>query len=68
MGNLRMQKALDFLQNNELNGWIFMLLEYYDKAYLHSKEKRNPDTLIAVQADNKNFQEIAKLLMAFQNI
>lgn len=26
MGNLRMQQALDFLYNNELNAWVFMLL------------------------------------------
>jgi tRNA 2-selenouridine synthase len=65
MGNLRMQQAIDFLKENELKAWVFMLLEYYDKAYLFSKEKRNPNTLIAVSTINKNFQEIAALLLAF---
>ncbi len=68
MGNLRMQQAIDFLTSDELNAWVFMLLEYYDKAYLYSKEKRNPNTLIAVPATNKNFQEMAALLLALQNI
>jgi tRNA 2-selenouridine synthase len=68
MGNLRMQQAIDFLTSDELNAWVFMLLEYYDKAYLYSKEKRNPDTLIAIQATHKNFQEMAALLLALQNI
>ena len=66
MGNLRMQQAIDFLNANELNTWIFMLLEYYDKSYLFSKEQRNPNTLITVPAANKNFHEIAKLLLDFQ--
>jgi tRNA 2-selenouridine synthase len=64
MGNLRMQQALDFLYNNELNAWIFMLLEYYDKAYLHSKEKRNSESIIDVDVNSSNFQEIAKMLLA----
>jgi tRNA (guanosine-2'-O-)-methyltransferase len=64
MGNLRMQQALDFLYNNELNAWIFMLLEYYDKAYLHSKEKRNTESIIDVDVNSSNFQEIAKMLLA----
>ena len=64
MGNLRMQQAIDFLYNNELNAWIFMLLEYYDKAYLHSKEKRNSESIIDVDVNSSNFQEIAKMLLA----
>lgn len=66
MGNLRMKQALDFLYSNELNAWIFMLLEYYDKAYLFSKEKRNPDTVIEIMAENRNFQDMAKSLLALQ--
>ena len=64
MGNLRMQQAIDFLNNNELNAWIFMLLEYYDKNYLHSKEQRSKETIIHVEANQKSFQEIAKSLLA----
>lgn len=67
MGNLRMKQALDLLYANELKAWIFMLLEYYDKSYLFSKEQRNPETIIAVSAAQKNYQEIAKLLLELQN-
>ena len=67
MGNLRMQQAIDFLNAGEINAWIFMLLEYYDKTYLFSKEQRNPGTVIAIHTTDQNFQEIAKLLIAFQN-
>ena len=64
MGNLRMQQALDFLMANELNAWIFMLLEYYDKNYLHSKQQRKSETVFAVSANGKSNEEIAKLLIA----
>jgi tRNA 2-selenouridine synthase len=65
MGNLRMQQALDFLNEDQLNAWIFMLLEYYDKAYLHSKNQRVSNTIISVSTSNYNFQEIAQMLIAF---
>jgi tRNA 2-selenouridine synthase len=69
LGNLRMQQAIDFLLANDVNSWIFMLLEYYDSSYLFSKEKRNPNTIITVDVKHDaSFEEIAKLLMAFQNI
>lgn len=66
MGNLRMQQALDLLHTNELNAWIFMLLEYYDKAYLFSKEKRNPKAVINVPTQKNTFQEIAIILLELQ--
>jgi tRNA 2-selenouridine synthase len=68
LGNLRMQQAIDFLLAKDVNSWIFMLLEYYDSAYLFSKAKRNPNTIIQVDVKHDaNFKEIAQLLVAFQN-
>lgn len=64
MGNLRTQQALDFLMANELNAWIFMLLEYYDKNYLHSKQQRKIETVFTIPADDKSNEELATLLMA----
>ena len=63
MGNLRMKQAVDFLFNNEINAWVFMLLEYYDQSYLFSKEKRNQSTVIGVPVNNKSFQKIAAMLI-----
>lgn len=69
LGNLRMQQAIDFLLAKDVNSWIFMLLEYYDSSYLFSKEKRNPDTIMKVDVKHDaSFEEIAQLLVAFQNI
>jgi hypothetical protein len=41
-----------------------MLLEYYDKNYLHSKQQRKSETVFAVSANGKSNEEIAKLLVA----
>jgi len=69
LGNLRMQQAIDFLLAKDVNSWIFMLLEYYDSSYLFSKEKRNPNTIMKVDVKHDaSFEEIAQLLVAFQNI
>jgi tRNA 2-selenouridine synthase len=69
LGNLRMQQAIDFLLAKDVNSWIFMLLEYYDSSYLFSKEKRNPNTIMTVDVKHDaSFEEIAQLLVAFQNI
>ncbi|MFI5221690.1 MAG: tRNA 2-selenouridine(34) synthase MnmH [Bacteroidia bacterium] len=47
LGNLRMRKAVEHLENGEMNEWIKIVLEYYDKSYqyglsLRDKEKIKP--------------------------
>ena len=66
LGNLRMQQAVDFLMNKELNAWVFMLLEYYDTTYLYNKEQRDKTTVIQVQTNRNNFREIANMLVQLQ--
>jgi tRNA 2-selenouridine synthase len=43
LGNQRMKTALNYLESGDYENWVSILLEYYDKAYLHGRGKKaNP--------------------------
>lgn len=66
LGNLRLQQAVDLLHQNELEAWIFILLEYYDKAYLYGKEQRSVDLVKSMVCEGLSAQEIAVQLLQYK--
>ncbi len=65
LGNLRMQQALELLNQNNLNQWIEMMLVYYDKSYIYGKQKRKQQNTISINTENKSFKETAQLLLNY---
>lgn len=62
LGNLRMKQAIECILNNDLKGWVKIVLEYYDKSYDYWKEGRGKDNLKLVDARGLNtFQLAVKL-------
>ncbi len=60
LGNERMKNALKFLEENDFDNWVALLLEYYDKAYTFSKLERKPETIFSVPAAQQTNSEIAQ--------
>ena len=48
LGGLLTQQALTFLEANNLNQWLEIILNYYDKTYAHSNTKRENSTCLKV--------------------
>ncbi len=46
LGNLRLNEALEHLQNNNLHLWAAMMLAYYDKSYNYGNSIRNLESLV----------------------
>jgi tRNA 2-selenouridine synthase len=44
MGSEQVRQAIDALHQGELEQWISVLLDYYDKTYLHTRNKRRAET------------------------
>lgn len=56
LGNLRLNQSLEYLENNDMESWVKMMLEYYDKAYLFGLSKREPDTIFDVAVDSMDLR------------
>lgn len=48
LGGLQLKRALDFLLAKDLNSWLEIVLDYYDKTYAHSNSKRENSTSLKV--------------------
>ncbi|MCG3164684.1 MAG: tRNA 2-selenouridine synthase [Bacteroidia bacterium] len=51
LGNERMKNCLQYLEQNDYYNWVRLLMEYYDKAYLHGKSMRTPGTVFTIDIE-----------------
>ena len=63
LGNLRMKQALEHLQNDALQAWTMMMLEYYDNAYAYGMSVREQDSIIQVEINSENYMDEAQAIM-----
>lgn len=65
LGGLRLKQALAYLEDNDLNSWVEMMLDYYDKTYSHSNLERDKSKAILISSGNeRNCKIIAERLIA----
>ena len=64
LGEVRMNEALDALDNGDLEGWAGILLDYYDKSYDYGMQQRSPGSVVpfAVGA-NETAEETAQRIL-----
>ncbi|MBC7383574.1 MAG: tRNA 2-selenouridine(34) synthase MnmH [Bacteroidia bacterium] len=53
LGDQRTREAIAFLQQGNYDGWIEIVLEYYDKLYQFGLEKRDPEKIIKIKLSGK---------------
>lgn len=63
LGGLRLKQAKDFLENNQLDEWCAMMLDYYDKQYEHSGSQRHPHTLTKIDCSPYNLDDACNLIL-----
>lgn len=52
LGGLRTQQAMQALEQNNLNEWVVILMDYYDKTYTHSNNERSQENSFFINAEN----------------
>ena len=68
LGGLRTQQALSALEEKNLDVWIDILLEYYDKTYAHGNEERRNRVIRKIElTEGESHQEFAKRIGALGN-
>jgi tRNA 2-selenouridine synthase len=72
LGGLQLKNALSFLEEGNINAWCEVMLEYYDKAYLHSDALRNQSKKKSVFFEHDqmalNVQQVIKECLHITNI
>ena len=71
MGGEQVKQSLEFLENNQLEEWVKLLLHYYDKGYTHSrslKEDEDADSNAVIHVSSStNFDEMISKLIELAN-
>lgn len=60
LGGLRLKMALEALEQRDLKLWCSIVMEYYDKTYQHSHNKRQENEIVKVDAEGLDKSAIAK--------
>ncbi|MEI6817633.1 MAG: tRNA 2-selenouridine(34) synthase MnmH, partial [Bacteroidota bacterium] len=63
LGHLRLQQSLDYLEHDDFENWVRMMLEYYDKAYLFGLSQRNQELLQEVDLSGEDMEDDCKKLL-----
>lgn len=67
LGGNRLNEALEFLRNNDFEGWTEILFEYYDKTYNYSLSQRDVDSVYKLEIDGQRYLKDAYKLKGFVN-
>jgi tRNA 2-selenouridine synthase len=69
LGGLRVKNAMEALDQGDLNQWLSILFEYYDKTYTFTVNERKAGARLSVEMkDNESFEHFAeKLRVAAKN-
>jgi tRNA 2-selenouridine synthase len=63
LGHLRLTQSLEYLENGDMENWVKMMLQYYDKAYLFGLSQRNSDSVIDIAVEAADMKKDAAKIM-----
>ena len=59
LGGQRLKEALHCLEQNNMEGWVEIMLHYYDDTYAYSNAQRNKSEIISISLPDDSMQEQA---------
>lgn len=63
MGNERMRKAIEHIENNEMQRWVEMMLRYYDDAYKFGMSQRDKNKVRQIESDTFDVDALCERLI-----
>ncbi|HNQ12823.1 MAG TPA: tRNA 2-selenouridine(34) synthase MnmH [Bacteroidia bacterium] len=64
LGGLRLKLVLSALEEDRMEDWVELLLQYYDKAYMHGHEKRKAESIFQFEYDGINNLNMEERLLS----
>ena len=69
MGGQHVKSAIEFLMEGDVQGWVLLLLNYYDKTYDHSNSQRPPEKIHTINVEWSNpDSEVLQLIAASEKL
>ncbi len=66
LGNLRLEQTLEYLNQDNIEAWAIMMLEYYDKSYIYGNSKREDNSIVSFDFNNLDANSIAEKLIEWE--
>lgn len=66
LGGQHYKTAIEALESDDLITAAFTALTYYDKAYDHGLERRDPERVLHLEAPNPDPEQVATMLLALK--
>ena len=64
MGPQHLKSSIEYFQNGDINSCLDLVLEYYDKMYIHGNAKRATDSIHNINLTNTNWNEMGSELLS----
>jgi len=68
MGPQHLKSALDALQHGSFDGWLTIVLEYYDRLYAYGTGLRNQDSITKVHTDLNDMDGLVQQLIQIKSM
>jgi hypothetical protein len=68
MGPQNLKAALDALHNGSFDGWLSIVLEYYDRQYTYGNEIRKTGSITKVQTDLADIDGLIQQLIQIKSL
>ncbi|MBK7970101.1 MAG: tRNA 2-selenouridine(34) synthase MnmH [Bacteroidetes bacterium] len=63
MGPQHLKSSIEFFQKGDINSCLDLVLEYYDKMYVHGNAKRAPDSIHTIDLTSTPWKEMGSVIL-----
>jgi len=68
MGPQHLKMALDLLHSGDFQGWLTIIMDYYDRLYGYGNDQRDSKTIFPIESNLENIDLLAQSIIDKKNI
>lgn len=68
MGPQHIKIALELLHNGDFQGWLALIMDYYDRLYTYGNEQRDSNTIFPIETNMEDIDLLAQSMIEKKNM
>ena len=68
MGPQHLKMALNLLHSGDFQGWLTIIMDYYDRLYGYGNDQRDSKTIFPIESNLENIDLLAQSIIDKKNI